>query len=48
MNARDRYVNHTYTENRDHGRAEHAAQGRITEAARASPLTGTARADSLS
>lgn len=26
MNARDRYVNHTYTENRDHGRAEHAAQ----------------------
>jgi hypothetical protein len=26
MNARDRYTDHTYTESRDRGRAEHAAQ----------------------
>ncbi|SHY45775.1 Uncharacterised protein [Mycobacteroides abscessus subsp. abscessus] len=26
MNARDRYVHHTYSESRDRGRAEHAAQ----------------------
>lgn len=26
MNARDRYQNHTYSQGRDRGRAEHAAQ----------------------
>ncbi|WP_157930880.1 hypothetical protein [Mycobacteroides abscessus] len=26
MNARDRYINHTYSQSRDRGRAEYAAQ----------------------
>lgn len=26
MNARDRYINHTYTQSRDRGGGEHAAQ----------------------